>query len=110
MTVSYLVRYHGTPADPQRFDAYYARTHAGILRDMPGIRSLVLHRPVSWIDPFPVRPDGLHLLAQMVFDSSAELDRALASQARARARDDFANFPLFAGTVTHQALRQEVIF
>jgi uncharacterized protein (TIGR02118 family) len=110
MTVSYLVRYQGAPADPERFHAYYAGTHAGILRDIPGIRSLVLHRPLSWNDPFPVRPDGVHLLAQMVFESSADLDRALASQARARAREDFANFPRFAGTVTHQALRQEVIF
>jgi hypothetical protein len=77
---------------------------------MPGIRSLILHRPITWNDPFPVFPGGVSLLAQMVFDSGADLDRALASEARARAREDFANFPPFAGTVHHQALRQEVIF
>jgi uncharacterized protein (TIGR02118 family) len=110
MTVSYLVRYEGTAADPERFHAHYAITHAGILRDLPGIRSLVLHRPVEWNDPFPVRPDRAHLIAQMIFDTAADLDRALASHARARAREDFANFPPFEGTVRHQALRQEVIF
>jgi uncharacterized protein (TIGR02118 family) len=110
MSVSYLVRYEGTPGDLDRFYAHYSTTHARILRDMPGIRSLILHRPITWNDPFPVQPGDVHLLAQMVFDSSADLDRALASEARARAREDFANFPPFIGTVRHQALRQEVIF
>jgi uncharacterized protein (TIGR02118 family) len=110
MAVSYLVRYEGTSGDPERFHSHYATTHARILRDIPGIRSLILHRPTKWIDPFPVQPGDVHLLAQMVFDSSADLDRALASEARVRAREDFANFPPFAGTVRHQALRQEVIF
>ena len=110
MTVYYLVRYEGTPSDPERFHTHYATVHAGILRGMPGIRSLVLHHPVAWTDPFPVQPAGMHLLAQMVFDSASDLDRALASKARVRAREDFANFPPFEGTVCHQAMRQEVIF
>ena len=110
MTVSYLVRYEGIPNDPERFHTRYATVHAAILRDMPGMRSLILHRPVPWTDPFPVQPAGVHLLAQMIFDSATDLDRALASEARARAREDFANFPPFEGTVRHQALRQEVIF
>jgi uncharacterized protein (TIGR02118 family) len=110
MAVSYLVRYEGTPEDPERFHGYYATTHARILQGMPGIRSLILHRPIAWNDPFPVQAGAVQLLAQMVFGSSADLDRALASEARLRAREDFANFPPFTGTVRHQALRQEVIF
>ncbi len=110
MTVSYFVRYRGRPADPAAFDAYYAGPHARILREFPGVSSLVLHRPVRWRDPFPVTDDGLHLVAQMVFPSLDALDAALASEARARAREDFANFPAFEGTVTHQAMRAEVIF
>ena len=110
MTVSYFVRYRGRPADPEAFDAHYAGPHARILRDLPGIRSLVLHRPVAWRDPFPVTDDGLHLVAQMVFASGAALDSALASEARARAREDFANFPPFEGAVAHQAMRAKVIF
>ena len=109
MTVSYFVRYRGTPADPQAFDRHYATSHAEILQDFPGLRSLVLHRPVDWHDPFPVTPDATHVLAQMVFDSERDLDKALRSEARIRARDDFANFPPFDGDVTHQALRAEII-
>ena len=109
MTVSYFVRYRGTSADPQAFDRHYATQHADILKGFPGLRSLILHRPVEWSDPFPVTPDGTHLLAQMTVDSESDLNRALRSEARIRARDDFANFPPFDGDVTHQALRAEII-
>ncbi len=108
--ISYFVRYRGAAADPAAFADYYATRHAAILRGFPGIRSLTLHEPVAWSDPFPVHPDGTALLAQMTFDAPADLDRALRSEARRRAREDFARFPPFAGEVTHQAVRAKVIF
>jgi uncharacterized protein (TIGR02118 family) len=110
MTVSYFVRYQGRPADAAAFDRHYSGAHAAILRDFPGIEGLVLHRPVSWRDPFPVKRGETYLLAQMLFASEAALNAALASEARARARDDAANFPTFDGAVTHQAMRAEVAF
>lgn len=110
MTVSYFVRYQGTFADSGRFLAHYAGPHARILAEFPGIRSLVLHRPASWTDPFPVDPGGSALLAQMSFDSAEALNAALASDARRRARDDFANFPAFDGTVSHEAMDAAVVF
>ncbi len=110
MTVSYFVRYQGRADDPAAFLDHYRTGHAAILKDFPGIRALVLHLPAAWTDPVPVRPAGAALLAQMTFDSAAALDSALASEARARARDDFANFPSFAGEVTHQAMAEERVF
>jgi uncharacterized protein (TIGR02118 family) len=109
MSVSYFVRYRGSAADPEAFAAYYRDRHAAILKDFPGLRGLVLHRPVLAQDPFPTRPGGSFLLAQMSFDSAEALDRALASEARARARDDFANFPSFEGEVTHEAMAREIV-
>ncbi len=50
------------------------------------------------------------LLAQMQFDSSAELDAALRSEARRLARDDFHRFPPFEGEVSHEAMTGKVIF
>ena len=50
------------------------------------------------------------LLAQMTFDSAADLDAALRSQARREARDDFHRFPPFEGEVTHEAMTGTVIF
>jgi uncharacterized protein (TIGR02118 family) len=109
MSVSYFVRYRGSAADPEAFAGYYRRRHAAILGDFPGLRGLVLHRPIAAVDPFPTRPGDTFFLAQMKFDSADDLNRALASEARARARADFANFPAFEGEVTHQAMAREVV-
>jgi uncharacterized protein (TIGR02118 family) len=108
--VSYFVRYRGASSDPDAFHSYYETRHATLLRCLPGIRSLVLHRPASWSDPFPVEPAGTLLLAQMQFDSARDLDEALRSDARREARDDFARFPPFSGEVTHEAMTGKMVF
>lgn len=108
--ISYFVRYRGSAADPASFVNYYATRHAAILKEFPGIRSLALHEPAAWNDPFPVRDDGTALLAQMTFDTAADLKRALYSEARRHAREDFARFPAFSGEVTHQAMSARIIF
>jgi uncharacterized protein (TIGR02118 family) len=108
--ISYFVRYRGAAADPASFVDYYATRHAPILKEFTGIRSLSLHEPVGWQDPFPVHPDGTALLAQMTFDTPSDLERALHSEARRRARNDFGRFPKFSGEVTHQAMRSRLIF
>ena len=110
MTVSYFVRYQGKPDDPAAFLDYYRRTHAGFMRAFPGVRSAILHHPVSWTDPVPVKPDARFMLAQVVFDDAAALNAALQSEARLRSRADFANMPRFAGEVTHQACAAEILF
>ena len=108
--VSYFVSYRGASPAAGEFLRHYRDRHAEILRSFPGIRGLVLHTPVDWTDPYPVNPGGRILLAQMQFDSVAALDGALASEARARAREDFRTFPAFAGTVTHQAMASTAAF
>jgi uncharacterized protein (TIGR02118 family) len=108
--ISYFVRYRGSSPDPAEFQNYYETRHAEILRRFANIRSLMLHRPVAWSDPFPVRPGGTLLLAQMTFDSESDLHSALQSRARREARDDFHRFPEFEGEVTHEAMQQTLIF
>jgi uncharacterized protein (TIGR02118 family) len=108
--ISYFVRYRGSAADPAGFVDHYATHHAAILKEFTGIRTLSLHEPVDWNDPFPIQPDGTALLAQMTFDTPADLERALQSEARRRAREDFGRFPKFCGEVTHQAMRSRIIF
>src|SRR5687767_3320424 len=87
--ISYFVRYRGSSPDPHAFRRYYENQHAAILGRFPKTRSLVLHSPGEWNDPFPIRRADSFLLAQMVFDSAGDLDQALRSQAREAARDDF---------------------
>jgi len=108
--MSYFVRYRGASPNPKAFQTYYETQHAEILMKFPNIRSLIVHRPAAWTDPFPVRPGGTMLLAQMQFDSADDLDNALRSQARRLARDDFQRFPPFDGEVTHEAMTGKVIF
>src|SRR5438094_3228695 len=108
--LSYFVRYRGSSSDPDAFYAHYEGQHAAILRQFPNIRSLILHRPAAWTDPFPVRRGESMLLAQMQFDGASVLDAALRSQARRQARDDFHRFPPFEGEVTHEAMTAKVIF
>jgi uncharacterized protein (TIGR02118 family) len=108
--VSYFVRYRGASPDPGAFETYYENQHAAILKQFPNIRSLILHCPAPWTDPFPVRRGETMLLAQMQFDSAGDLNNALRSQARRLARDDFQRFPPFDGEVTHEAMSGKVIF
>jgi uncharacterized protein (TIGR02118 family) len=108
--ICYFVRYRGSAADPAAFVDHYATHHVAILKEFPGIRTLALHEPAVWNDPFPVRDDGTTLLVQMTFNTPADLQRALHSEARRRAREDFGRFPPFSGEVTHQAMRSRIIF
>ena len=108
--VSYFVRYCGESSDSAAFNSYYESRHATLLRQFPGIRSLILHSPAASHDPFPVRPGKTFLLAQMQFDSAGDLDSALRSDARRQARDDFRRFPSFSGEVTHEAMSGKIIF
>ena len=110
MTTSYFVRYEGEAESLDAFLDYYRRHHVPILARFPGIRRIVLHTPVAWQDPFPVKPDRFAVIAQMVFDSVDDLNRALQSEARAEARGDFAYFPPFQGSVYHQAAASEEVF
>ena len=109
MSVSYFVRYEGTAENPDVFLRYYREHHAPILARFPGIRGIVLHTPMEWRDRFPVHADRFALVAQMIFDSAEDLDRALESEARAEARADFARFPSFTGSVYHQAANSEEV-
>lgn len=107
MTTSYFVLYTGRADEPMAFVDRYRSQHAPILARWPGTRSITLHTPLSWTDPYAVRPSGLALAAQMTFDSPAALHRALASPERAEARADFGTFPPFHGDVFHQAMTSE---
>ena len=109
MSVSYFVRYKGKAENPRAFVDYYRNSHAPLLWKFPCIRNLILHHPVDFDDPFPVSPGEELMVAQMVFDTLDDLNRALASDARARARDDFANMPGFTGEITHQAMQAETV-
>jgi uncharacterized protein (TIGR02118 family) len=108
--VSYFVRYAGLSQPADRFVSHYRDVHAPILGEFPGIRGLTLFQPAEWHDPQGVNPGGADFMAQMDFDDLAAFQAALESDARARARTDFANLPVGDARVTHQAMTRERLF
>jgi uncharacterized protein (TIGR02118 family) len=85
VTAKLLVLYH-LPTDPAAFDSYYAETHTPIAKKVPGLRSFVVSTgPI-------VAPDGAqspyHQIAELTFDSLADIQAGLSSpEGRETARD-----------------------
>jgi hypothetical protein len=104
-TVTYFVRYQGLPRPADAFVSDYGGRHVDILRRWPGVRSIVLHTPIAWSDPHPVRRDPTDFLTEMTFASAEALREALNSEARALARADRTNLRHGDALVTHQAMR-----
>jgi uncharacterized protein (TIGR02118 family) len=86
--VARLIALFSPPDDPAAFDAHYRDVHAPIVRRYPNLRALHLTQP----DGVGGRPAPFHLLAEMSFDSRADLDAALASDAGRESGRDLRNF------------------
>ena len=110
MSVSYFVRYEIEAADLAGFLERYRKVHVPLVAKWPGLRRMVLHTPLEWSDPFPVNRGRAVLMAQLVFDSEAAMNRAFASPERAAAREDFRQFMTFEGKVIHQAMHSEEVW
>ena len=83
-----LIALYATPEDPAAFDTHYRDVHAPIVRRYPGIRDLRLTRA----DGVAGRPPAFYLMAEMAFDSRADLDAALVSEAGVESGRDLRNF------------------
>jgi len=83
-----LIALYNQPQDPLAFDAHYRDVHGPIVRRYPGLRELRLTSPAS----LGSRPPRYHLMAEMFFDSRADLDAALKSDAGTESGRDLGNF------------------
>jgi uncharacterized protein (TIGR02118 family) len=83
-----LVALYHPPDDPAAFDAHYRDVHAPIVRRYPGLRDLRLTRTDGLGGP----PPAFYLMAEMGFDSRADLDAAMASEAGVESGRDLRNF------------------
>ncbi|HEY7451147.1 MAG TPA: EthD family reductase [Candidatus Limnocylindria bacterium] len=83
-----LIALYATPEDPAAFDAHYRDVHAPLVQRYPGLRDLRLTRA----DGVAGRAPAFHLMAEMAFDSRADLDAALASDAGVESGRDLRNF------------------
>lgn len=106
--VSYFIWYRGAP-QPDLLE-YYETHHCRILRQLPGLKDLILRYPVAIEDPFSVVSDRTFLMVELRFESEAALQRALNSETREKARLDMGSFPPFEAEVTHLAMGEKVLF
>jgi uncharacterized protein (TIGR02118 family) len=83
-----LIALYDPPDDPDAFDAHYRDVHTPIVARYPNLRDVRLSKPAGVAG----RPSPYHLMAEMVFDSEADLDEALASEAGAESARDLRNF------------------
>jgi len=83
-----LVVLYSAPEDTEAFDAHYRDVHAPIVQRYPNLRDLRLTRPLGVAG----RPAPFHLMAEMYFDTPADLDAALMSEAGAASARDLRNF------------------
>jgi uncharacterized protein (TIGR02118 family) len=84
-----LLVLYDPPKDPAAFETYYRNTHVPLARKIAGVRRIeVSAGPVM----SPQGPAPYHLVAELSFDSMAELQAALASPEGQAAAADLANF------------------
>ncbi len=83
-----LVVLYSAPDDTDAFDAHYRDVHAPIVARYPNVRDVRLTNPAGVAG----RPSPFYLMAEMAFDSSADLDAALMSEAGAESARDLRNF------------------
>jgi uncharacterized protein (TIGR02118 family) len=83
-----LIALYAAPENPAAFEAYYRDTHVPIVRRYPGLRDLRLTRT----DGVGGRAPAFYLIAEMAFDSRADLDAAMASEAGVESGRDLRNF------------------
>jgi uncharacterized protein (TIGR02118 family) len=92
--VKLSVIYVGKPDDPAAFDDYYWTKHLPTVGKWPKVRRITLARGTPG--------DEFYQVADIFFDTRAELDAALASPERRVSSEDVKNFPRFDGQIKRQ--------
>ena len=83
-----LIVLYSVPDDPEAFDAHYRDVHTPIVARYPNLRDVRLTKPAGVAG----RPAPFHLMSEMSFDTAADLDEALMSEAGADSARDLRNF------------------
>ena len=85
---AHLIALYAQPEDPAAFDLHYLNVHTPIVSRYPKLRGVHAVRA----DGVGGRPPAFYMMARMVFDSRADLDAALASEAGVESGKDLRNF------------------
>ena len=83
-----LVDLYNKPDDTDAFDAHYRDVHMPIVSRYPNLRDVRL----SKLAGVGGRDSAYYLMAEMSFDTAADLDEAIMSEAGAESARDLRNF------------------
>jgi uncharacterized protein (TIGR02118 family) len=83
-----LIVLYNSPDDTDAFDAHYRDVHTPIVARYPNLRDVRLSKLAGVAGRKPAH----YLMAEMIFDSAADLDEALGSEAGAESARDLRNF------------------
>ena len=83
-----LIALYNSPDDTDAFDAHYRDVHTPIVARYPKLRDTRLTKPAGVAGRTP----AYYLMAEMIFDTAADLDTALTSEAGAESARDLRNF------------------
>jgi uncharacterized protein (TIGR02118 family) len=97
-----LLVLYGHPTDPSAFDCYYVSTHAPLAKKLPGLRSYTVS---SGAIGSPEGKAASYLVAELDFDSLADLQGALGTPEGAAAAGDLNNFATGGATLLWYELR-----
>jgi len=92
---------YSQPSDPDEFDHYYARTHAPLARQIPGLAAFTAGRCRTLDGSEP----PYYLVAQLDFATEADFNHGLSSAAMKAAGADVANFATGGATMFTQQIR-----
>jgi uncharacterized protein (TIGR02118 family) len=83
-----LIALYNAPDDTDAFDAHYQDVHTPIVARYPNLRDVRLTKPAGVAGRVP----AYYLMAEMIFDTDADLDAALGSEAGTDSARDLRNF------------------
>jgi uncharacterized protein (TIGR02118 family) len=83
-----LVALFSAPEDVEAFDRHYREVHTPIVLRYPLLRELRL----TPVEPMGPRSTPFHLQAEMLFDTRADLDAAMSSEAGIESARDLRSF------------------
>jgi uncharacterized protein (TIGR02118 family) len=104
--IVYVVRYPRPAEDETHFIAYYFDHHPPIIGRFPRIRNFVGYLPVGWINYSALARANYLVGGDLVFDSVADLQTALASPVRPELSKDSENFPKYRGPNMHYTMHR----
>ena len=90
-----LIVLYNQPEDTEAFDAHYRDVHTPIIERYPKLREFTTCRPQG----VGGRPSPYYLMAEMRFETDADLQEALRSEAGTESARDLRNFATAGATL-----------